>query len=107
MASSSSSTPDLRDNLSCARCHVNEVQLQRRLLNCGGCRSVQYCSQECQRNDWSRHKQMCRHIRGDVPPTSTSSRTTMRMTGSAFFGLGECMREALLFVLDRAYSKTE
>lgn len=93
MAFSSSSVPDLRNNLSCARCHINEVRLERRLLNCGGCRSVQCCSQECQRNDCSRHKQMCRSVNRGGPPTRTPTRTTMRMRGSELFGLDVSMRE--------------
>lgn len=81
MASSSAQT--LRPNLCCARCHVSEEHLGERLLNCGGCRSVQYCSKDCQSNDWSRHKATCRSIRRgasfeEAAPRS-ATRATMRM----------------------------
>ncbi|KAJ3839140.1 hypothetical protein F5878DRAFT_680019 [Lentinula raphanica] len=28
-------------------------------FECGGCRKVRYCSQECQRKDWAAHKKKC------------------------------------------------
>ena len=29
---------------------------------CGGCRGARYCSVECQRSDWKRHKDDCRFL---------------------------------------------
>jgi hypothetical protein len=41
------------------------VCLQVKLKPCGGCHQVQYCSTECQREDWrAGHKAVC----GAVPP---------------------------------------
>jgi hypothetical protein len=34
-----------------------------RLLNCGACGTVRYCSFPCQKNDWMRHKPECRKPR--------------------------------------------
>ncbi len=31
-----------------------------KLLNCGGCQSVKYCSKDCQMADWKRHKRTCK-----------------------------------------------
>lgn len=40
----------------CAYCSNTDV-----LLNlCGNCRSVAYCSKECQQLDWQRHKKPCK-----------------------------------------------
>ncbi|KAK5257983.1 hypothetical protein LTR20_002661 [Exophiala xenobiotica] len=73
----------------CFRClHVpgpNDEALKR----CGRCRSRHYCSQQCQSNDWPRHKEGCRILAaegtggtgGTVPPRS---RTTMRFTMGSF-----------------------
>lgn len=79
----SSSNQILQPKLSCARCHASEEHLGERLMNCGGCRSVQYCSRDCQSNDWSRHKALCRSIRRgasleEAAPQS-ATRTTMRI----------------------------
>jgi ankyrin repeat protein len=43
-----------------AECPNSEQSLQRRLLKCGKCRAVRYCSQECLNADWKTHKQRCR-----------------------------------------------
>ena len=40
----------------CASCGDSREDLQK----CGRCKSVRYCSEECQREDWSEHKQVCR-----------------------------------------------
>lgn len=39
----------------CAKC----AQSPASLLFCGRCKAVRYCSRECQKQDWSRHKQNC------------------------------------------------
>jgi hypothetical protein len=78
----SSSTTTASQNLSCARCHINEADLGQALQVCGGCRSVKYCTRDCQKNDWQRHKQQCRAIQAgaseDAVPQNLT-RTTMRM----------------------------
>jgi hypothetical protein len=30
------------------------------LMDCGACHLVKYCGKECQRSDWSRHKELCK-----------------------------------------------
>lgn len=34
-----------------------------KLMTCGGCRSVAYCSRECQKKAWTKHKAECKAIR--------------------------------------------
>ncbi|RLN45311.1 hypothetical protein BBJ28_00009237 [Nothophytophthora sp. Chile5] len=34
-----------------------------KLMTCGGCRSVAYCSRECQKRAWKKHKVECKAIR--------------------------------------------
>lgn len=34
-----------------------------KLMTCGGCRSVAYCSRECQKKAWKKHKTDCKAIR--------------------------------------------
>lgn len=41
-------------NESCQKCG-KEANLKK----CSGCKFIRYCSQECQKNDWTRHKLKC------------------------------------------------
>jgi tetratricopeptide (TPR) repeat protein len=40
----------------CRKCHRTGVKLD----GCGGCKSVRYCSKECQTADWAAHKKPCK-----------------------------------------------
>jgi len=42
----------------CATCDVSHGDLKKCSGHCGG--SVRYCSEKCQREDWSEHKRVCR-----------------------------------------------
>mmetsp|Transcript_23956 Transcript_23956/g.30162 ORF Transcript_23956/g.30162 Transcript_23956/m.30162 type:complete len:108 (-) Transcript_23956:271-594(-) len=33
-----------------------------KLMKCGGCRVVKYCSPECQKMDWKNHKKHCQKL---------------------------------------------
>ncbi|KAF9448984.1 hypothetical protein P691DRAFT_668425, partial [Macrolepiota fuliginosa MF-IS2] len=33
-----------------------------KLLQCGACRVVRYCSKDCQRADWGTHKHICKTL---------------------------------------------
>lgn len=53
----------------CNACRLNSTALTRSvrkstiLARCSACRAVYYCSKQCQKTDWSRHKFLCRHVR--------------------------------------------
>ena len=36
-------------------------------MRCGGCKTVAYCSEACQRQDWERHKPVCSMMRNAIP----------------------------------------
>ncbi|KAJ7617871.1 hypothetical protein FB45DRAFT_932859 [Roridomyces roridus] len=40
---------------------------------CSGCKSVSYCSQECQKRDWKTHKIQCRTSTASPTPTPSTS----------------------------------
>ncbi|CAH0473743.1 unnamed protein product [Peronospora belbahrii] len=42
-----------------------------KLMTCGGCRSVAYCSRECQKKAWKKHKSDCKAIRAQREQTET------------------------------------
>ncbi|KAI1149109.1 hypothetical protein F4825DRAFT_469448 [Nemania diffusa] len=43
----------------CQSCGKDKQEDGSGLLNCTGCRKVKYCSRECQRADWKKHKPVC------------------------------------------------
>eukprot|EP01125_Pyxidicula_operculata_P023290 TRINITY_DN99_c2_g2_i1.p1 TRINITY_DN99_c2_g2~~TRINITY_DN99_c2_g2_i1.p1 ORF type:complete len:1110 (-),score=228.81 TRINITY_DN99_c2_g2_i1:47-3151(-) len=54
--SSSTSTPTTVKK--CRKCG-NVAKEDAKLLRCGRCKSVNYCNQTCQRDDWPEHKKHC------------------------------------------------
>jgi TPR repeat protein len=53
----------IRDLVSCNNCNKNDTELEtisRVLCACNKCVTILYCSKECQRNDWKKHKQVCK-----------------------------------------------
>jgi hypothetical protein len=51
------STTNLTQGEMCANCYVLEKTLHEKLLKCGQCRLIKYCSRECQREHWKKaHK---------------------------------------------------
>jgi hypothetical protein len=55
-------TTNLSEGEMCANCYVLEKTLDERLLKCGQCRLIKYCSRECQREHWKKaHKKQCKN----------------------------------------------
>ncbi len=46
----------------CAHCKKSGLKFK----HCSACKSVYYCSRECQKSDWKRHKKECKKI--ESPP---------------------------------------
>jgi hypothetical protein len=42
----------------CAQCGT-KAERDRRLMKCGRCRDVHYCSKECQMRHWNVHRKWC------------------------------------------------
>lgn len=53
----------------CVFCQKSELSTGTKLRECSVCESVRYCSKECQKQDWSRHKKHCGG--GGRPPEAT------------------------------------
>lgn len=83
-----SSSSTIPANSSCARCHRTQTQLAEPMKRCTGCRSVLYCSRECQKLAWKTHKPSCRTTQpGETPPVH-NNRTTMSMSYADFQKIG-------------------
>jgi tetratricopeptide (TPR) repeat protein len=46
----------------CAKCGKTDIPLKQ----CGQCKQVKYCSRECQKSDWSRHKKVCAQLANEL-----------------------------------------
>jgi len=46
----------------CYTCKRTERELGIKLKRCGACRSVNYCSVECQIEDWNEHSKVCQQV---------------------------------------------
>lgn len=46
-------------NLECDKCFDAPTEDRMRTRSCMACRAVSYCSKQCQRDDWKRHKAYC------------------------------------------------
>ncbi|KAJ7088530.1 hypothetical protein B0H15DRAFT_800980 [Mycena belliarum] len=55
---------DLDDIVACGHCQVNASSLAQPLRVCGGCRNQKYCSTECQKHAWKKHKVVCKKTAG-------------------------------------------
>jgi hypothetical protein len=79
-----SSSAAIPTNSSCARCHRTQDQLPEPMKRCTGCRSVLYCSRDCQKLAWKTHKPSCRTFQSGETPPVYSNRTTMSMNYTDF-----------------------
>ena len=68
-SSSNTSSPSFG---TCSNCGKSDRDDKTQLRWCTKCNSVRYCSQECQRADWTKekggHKQMCKALCGSKNP---------------------------------------
>ncbi|KAI1464937.1 uncharacterized protein F4812DRAFT_462259 [Daldinia caldariorum] len=44
----------------CRNCNATEAKNGKNLLKCSRCKEVMYCSSECQRADWKKHRMECK-----------------------------------------------
>lgn len=69
--------PEEEEVEGCARCgavqRFTPDNLEGKLMKCGGCRLVSYCSRECQKKAWKQHKVDCKAIRARREQQSQSS----------------------------------
>ena len=52
----------------CMNCKIKGLKFK----HCSACKSVHYCSRECQKSDWKRHKKECKKV--ESPPKDEKKR---------------------------------
>jgi len=60
-----SSADDDFDIKNCRKCGMSPDEAEGTMKNCSRCKSVSYCSKECQVRDWKRHKKACAFMAHD------------------------------------------
>ena len=48
-----------KENLTTICCGCHKATVMTKIKKCGACKAVQYCSLECQKEDWKKHKKNC------------------------------------------------
>lgn len=76
--------------------YCRNVFPQSALKKCGGCKSKWYCSPECQKADWPRHKKKCSEEKSGVSIRKVQKRLMtifqgMRAVGKLFYEPGDKM----------------
>ncbi|KAJ8107080.1 hypothetical protein OPT61_g9112 [Boeremia exigua] len=46
----------------CLKCGAATTKAGNSLLKCAKCKAAQYCSPDCQKKDWKKHKQICKQV---------------------------------------------
>lgn len=46
----------------CSKCGAATTKAGNALLKCAKCKTAQYCSPDCQKKDWKKHKQACKQV---------------------------------------------
>ena len=46
----------------CTHCRTEEEGEEKKLLQCARCKNAVYCSRECQKNNWTMHKRICKKL---------------------------------------------
>ncbi|KAF7304274.1 MYND-type domain-containing protein [Mycena chlorophos] len=54
---------DFPMSASCAECHDENPKSRKTLKQCSRCGLTRYCSVECQKIDWKRHKVICKTVK--------------------------------------------
>jgi hypothetical protein len=56
----------------CIVCDKGEEDISGQLRFCSACMGIRYCSVECQKADWERHKEDCKKAQKNPPQTKTA-----------------------------------
>jgi hypothetical protein len=87
----------------CHVCGKREAADGSKLLTCGGCKMVKYCSRECQKRDYARHKESCslatkrrQDIKGLRSGASAAAATELPLLHCALPDCGKALKPPIL-----------
>ena len=69
----------------CSGCHQSKPL--ETLLNCGGCAVAHYCSEDCQKSDWSAHKPRCLRLQQQIIDSGGLSTENRRLANRLLNGM--------------------
>ncbi len=69
----------IRTLRTCRNCNKGSCSkdFQKSLMQCGRCKQAYYCSKECQKKDWKKHKLICQEVDKAVQKESHAKRNCM------------------------------
>jgi hypothetical protein len=84
----------------CRHCDKDETQMDgAKLMTCQRCKSVYYCSRECQVADWKSHKQICNHL-----DSGNESRSAFKTYNTAMWAF---VKSNYFDIAKEVYKKTQ
>lgn len=64
----------------CDGCERYRFRSEKSFGRCGGCKNVGYCSTECQKADWKKHKVLCKMLQGKATEAEISQHNLLPNT---------------------------
>jgi len=74
----------------CFYCKETQTKKMRK---CGNCKSVYYCSRECQKKDWSFHKGRCKNMKQDKKKNRKAKKTIEEIYAYVIKDFGSSIKE--------------
>ena len=87
----------LKRRKSCHKCHKVYDKKLKTCKVCSSCHSITYCGQECQEEDWPRHRDNCIPVRVAVVDKQTGARG---LVASKNFKKGEIIYAETALIVD-------
>lgn len=72
----------IEEIMKCDNCERTSAETERTLQRCARCKTVFYCSRDCQRQHWKIHKRVCKEL-APAPAVKGGSSKTSASTSAA------------------------
>lgn len=92
---------------SCLACNKSREDNDGKLSTCSGCKQAHYCSRECQKADWSKHKPFCISLKPKPAPVATVIPQSTKTDDSSKYNTAKMCHGCLCFVKQIDWSDAE